>query len=347
MNKKTRMRFVIFKVCLLACFIFVDLSFAGIQVMDDDELANTDAQFSKITLESFYTSNDTVRIFLDIHQEIYGTIDTIKSGYYYRSSDSMRTNMAQIGTSGFEGFYDVQAYNNGANFNFAKITSDFNTMAPQGSDTLEPWGNGGYSASDPEGTLTPNTNNYDWDIWMDNIRMGESPDKPLYMNGQIIRVEFDGDLTDNTPDHLRRIIIGTNDQQGNFYSNFQRYTGIANPMLLAHTAARSLGVMDPYSYTPGTMQMVRDTYIQCFGINAFNVEDRDTGFWVIMNFTGNNIGYEIIAGLPENAIDFSYTQGLKNIPLFDPDWSPYSNGPMVDPYATKPQDESYKQSPTH
>jgi hypothetical protein len=345
MFKKTRVPVVSLKVCLLLCFVLVNVSQAGIQVMNDDELAKTDAQFSKITLESFYQANDTVRIFLDLHQEIYGTIDTIKAGYYYRSSDQMRTNMAQIGSSGFEGFYDVQAYNNGANFNFAKITSDFNTLAPQGGDTFEPWGNGGYSASDPEGTLTPNTNNYDWDIWMDNIRMGESPDKPLYMNGQIIRLEFDGNLTDNTPDHLRRIIIGTNDQQGNFYSNFQRYTGIANPMLLAHTAARSLGVADPYSYTPGTMQMVRDTYIQCFGINVFNVEDRDTGFWVVMNFTGNNIGYELITGLPENAIDFSYTQGLKDIPLYDPDWSPYANGPMTDPYSTATQVNSHNQGP--
>lgn len=329
------------KVCLISCFILVNYSYAGIQVMSDEELSKTDAQFSQITLESFYTENDTVRIFLDLHMQIYGSIDSVKAGYYYRSSDEMQTNMPSVGPSGFEGFYDVQDYNNGANFNFIKLTSDFNTMAPQGSDTFEPWGNGGFDSGDPQGSLTANSNNYDWDLWLDNVRLGESPDKPLYQNGQIIRVEFDGNLKDDTPDHLRRIIIGTNDQQGNFSGNFHRYTGIANPMLLAHTAGRSLGVADPYSYTPGTIQMVRDSYIQCFGINVFNVEDRDTGFWVIVNFTGNNIGYELITGFPENSIDFSYTEGLKNIPLWDPDWSPHSNGPMTDPYNTATQVNSH------
>lgn len=345
MIKKAVRLVALVKVCFLSCFVLVNYSYAGIQVMSDEELSKTDAQFSQITLESFYTENDTVRIFLDLHMEIYGSIDSIKAGYYYRSSDEMQTNMASIGLSGFEGFYDVQDYNNGANFNFAKITSDFNTMAPQGSDTFEPWGNGGFDEGDPQGSLTANSNNYDWDLWMDNMRFGESPDKPVYMNGQIIRLEFDGNLKDGTPDHLRRIIIGTNDQQGNITANYHRYTGIANPMLLAHTSARSLGVADPYSYTPGTMQMVRDSYLQCFGINIFNVEDRDTGFWLVVNFTGNNIGYELITGLPENAIDFSYTEGLKNIPLWDPDWSPHSNGPLEDPYHTATQVNSHQRGP--
>jgi hypothetical protein len=319
------------------------MSYSEIQVMNDEDLSKTDAQFSQITLESFYTSNDTVRIFLDLHMELYGTIDTVKAGYYYRSSSEMQINPPSIGLSGFEGFYNAQDYNNGANFVFAQITSDFNTMAPQGTATIEPWGNGGFSSNDPQGTFTPNCNFYDWDIWMDNIRFGESPDKPLYMNGQIIRLEFDGDITTGNRG-LKRIIIGTNDQEGNFYANMQRYTGIVNPMLTAHTSTRSLGVQDPYRYTTGTMQMVRDSFIQCFGINVFNVEDRDTGFWIIMNLTGNNIGFELICGLPENAIDFSYTEGLKTIPMWDPDWSPYKGdtGPLIDPYDTMNQAESHQ-----
>ncbi len=102
--------------------------------------------------------------------------------------------------------------------------------------------------------------------------------------------------------------------------------------------------------------MIRDSYIQCFGINIFNVEDRDTGFWLVMNFKGDHIGYELISGLPENAIDFSYTQGLKNIPLWDPDWTPmehkdsngnYLNvvGPLTDPYGTATQASSHQHGP--
>lgn len=318
---------------------------AEITIMDDKELSETEAQFAKITLESFYTENDTIRIFMDLHMAVYGEID-LKAGYYYRNSSDMRINPPSAGLSGFEGFYDVQAYNNGANFVFAKITSDFNTMAPQGGATLKPWGNGGFDASDPQGTLTANSNHYDWDLWIDRFRFGENPDKPLYINGQIIRFEFDGNLMDDKKDHLRRIIIGTNDVQGNIRGNYQRYTGIANPMLLTHTAARSLGTSDPYQWTPGSIQMIRDSLIQCFGIEVFNVEDRDTGLWFIMNYKENHVGYELIAGFPENAIDFSYTEGLKNIPLWDPDWTPgCGNGPMKDPYNTSTQINSHQHGP--
>lgn len=352
MDRKSTRLICIFALCCVLCLIRIDTSYSEIQIMSDDELGKTDAQFSRITLESFYQENDTVRIFLDIHQQLYGSIDSVKAGYYYRSSQDMQTNVPYVGMSGFEGFYDIQKYNNGANFNFIKITSDFNTMAPQGSATFEPWGNGGFNESDPQGTLTANCNNYDWDLWIDNMKFGESPDKPVYMNGQIIRFEFDGNLTDGTADNLRRIIIGTNDQQGNISANYQRYTGICNPMLLAHTAGRSLGVGDPYSYTPGTIQLIRDSYLQCFGINVFNVEDRDTGFWMVINFTGNNIGYELITGFPENSIDFSYTDGLKDIPLWDPDWAPgvdrnnvSLNGPLTDPYGTATQLHSHEKGP--
>lgn len=330
---------------IAGCLAYNGNAFSSVQIMTDDDLKKVDGQFSSITLESFYQPNDTVRIFLDLHAELYGQIDTIKAGYYYRSSNDMRTNMESVGLSGFDGFYDVQSYNNGANYNFAKVTSDFNTMAPQGSATFRPWGNGGFSEDNPQGTLTPNTSNNDWDIWIDNLTFGETPDKPVYMNGQVIRLEFDGDITTSSSPHLKRIIIGSNDVQGNFRGNFQRYTGIANPMLLASTSGRSGGIGDPYTYTSGSMQFVRDSYLQCFGINIANVEDRDTGTWLIMNLVGNNISYEIIAGFPENAIDFSYTEGLKDIPLWDPDWSPCTNGPLVDPYNTATQIDSHNHGP--
>lgn len=323
-----------------------DESTAAIEIMTDEEMAALDGQFSSIRLVDHEKPNDTVRIFLDIHQELYGSIDSVKAGYYYRDSSQLQTNMLSVGLSGFEGFYDVQQYNNGANFAFVKITSDFNTMAPQNSATIQPWGNGGFSEDDPQGTLTANSNNYDWDLWIDNMTFGESPDKPVYMNGMIIRMEFDDTLTGDVANpNLQRIVIGTNDQQGNIRANYHRYTGMTTPMLLAHTSARSAGSRDPYKYTHGSMQLKRDPFIQCFGINVFNVEDRDTGFWMIMNFEGDHVGFELVTGYPENGVDFSYTNGTGSIPLWDPDWSPYSNGPLVDPYNTLPQDQSHGYGP--
>jgi len=151
-------------------------SFSAIEMMTDDELANVDGQFSEIQVLNHNQENDTIRIFLDIHQEIYGTIDSIKAGYYYKDSSQLATTSIQIGLSGFERYYhEIDTINNGANFAFMKVLSDFNTMAPQNGATLEPWGNGAHDASNPEATVTKNINNFDWDLWIDNMQVGESP----------------------------------------------------------------------------------------------------------------------------------------------------------------------------
>ena len=73
-------------------------------------------------------------------------------------------------------------------------------------------------------SVTKNINNFDWDVWADQIQMGESPDKPQIVNGLILRMEFDSDITVSENPHLERIVIGTNDIQGNTYWNVQRAT---------------------------------------------------------------------------------------------------------------------------
>jgi len=204
--------YMIFFVALLKV-LSVEKSFSVLALMDDDELSNIDAQVSEFRIVSHNTTDDTIRLFFDIHQEIYGEIDSIKLGYYYADSSQLATTPMEIGLSGFEGYYHgADLINSGANFGYFKIMSDFNTMAPANGASLEPWGNGGFDEGNPEKTLTKNCNNFDWDLWIDNLQLGESPDKPQVMNGMIVRMEFNNSIYSTSP-KLERIIIGTNDLQ--------------------------------------------------------------------------------------------------------------------------------------
>lgn len=339
---------IVFILCCLSLF-FVCPANAVIELMEDEELEDVNGQFSEIRLISHNNSNDTIRFFLDIHQEVYGTIETARLGYYYKDASELRNTPVSIGLSGFEGFYHgADNVNNGANFQFLRITSDFNTMAPQNGATLEPWGNGGIDSGDVENTTTANSNNFDWDLWIDNLQLGESPDKPQVMNGLIMRFEFTDDLTANPDAKLERIVIGSNDLQGNLYINPWRLTGSVNPLLLTNSTNRSAGAVDPYKYTAGNVMIQRDPLIQCFGVNVHNVEDRDTGAWLVIDMSGDHLGYTFVAGWPENGTNFNYAggegnTGYANIPLWDPSWAPgagISSGlGGSDPYNTARQDE--------
>ncbi len=332
---------------LFTIFSVSGSAYATIELMTDDELTKVDAQISEMQLVNHNTTNDTVRIFLDIHNEIYGTVDSVRVGYYYKESSQLATTPIQIGLSGFEGYYHgIDTVNNGANFQFFKILSDFNTMAPSNGATLKPWGNGSFDSQRPEITATKNINNFDWDLWVDQIQLGESPDKPQYMNGLIIRMEFDSDLTVNKSPKLQRLIIGTNDQQGNMYYNPHRITAAMNGLLLSNSTNRSAGAMDPYKSTAATVMVQRDPLVQCFGPTIQNVEDRDTGLFLIIDFMDDHLGFSLVVGSPENAIDFNYTLtdgqvGYQGIDLFDPGWAPYGNSGMSgsDPYDTARQED--------
>lgn len=317
--------------------------------MTDEELTAVNGQFSEIRLVNHTNENDTIRVFLDIHQEVYGTIESGRLGYYYKDNTELAATPLQIGLSGFEGFYHgADTVNNGANFTFLKVTSDFNTMAPTNGATLEPWGNGGLDSNNPEGSVTENSNNFDWDLWIDNLQFGESPDKPQIMNGLIVRFEFNDNIRANPNAKLERIIVGTNDLQGNTYMNAQRVTGAVNPILLTNSTNRSASAVDPYKYTAGVTLIQRDPFVQCFGVAVHNVEDRDTGSWVVIDLAGDHLSYTYISGFPENATNVNFAggegnTGFEGIPLWDPDWAP---GPGLnsglggsDPYNTERQDQ--------
>ncbi|VFQ43018.1 hypothetical protein MSL71_6400 [Desulfoluna butyratoxydans] len=72
-----------------------------------------------------------------------------------------------------------------------------------------------------------NRNYLDWDISLDNLRLGASPDNPAEINGLVIRLKYDNI---NDPDRrLTDIIIGTNDLQADLMVDFRRATGLYSP----------------------------------------------------------------------------------------------------------------------
>lgn len=345
--------FMVTRMCQVLFFLIVTSGQAAaiVEIMSNQDLQEIDGQFSEIRIVSHKNTNDTVRIFLDIHQEVYGTIESARVGYYYKDNSELRSTPLQIGLSGYEGFYHgADNVNDGANFAFIKILSDFNTMAPQNGATLEPWGNGMYETGNDD-SVTENCNNFDWDIWVDNLQLGESPDKPQYVNGLIMRFEFNDDLVANPNANLERIIIGTNDIQGNLYFNAQRLTAVLNPLLLTSTTVRSASAVDPYKYTAGANLIQRDPLIQCFGVAAHNVEDRDTGSFIVIDLDGDHLKWTFVSGWPENATNYSFyggvgSTGLEGIDLWNPDWAPGAgiNSGLggSDPYNTGRQEDYYQ-----
>ncbi len=348
--KKKNIIYVVMIVSVLSVFN-IDYSFSAIEMLSDEELSDVDGQFSEIKIVNHLKKDDTVRIFLDIHNEVYGTIDSVRAGYYYKETSQLGTTPIQIGLSGYEGYYHgLDDVNQGANFAFFKVLSDFNTMSPANGASLQPWGNGAFDSSNAESrqaTATKNINNFDWDLWIDNIQVGESPDKPLYSNGVIIRLEFDNSIYSENP-HLQRIVIGSNDTQGNLYFNAQRLTGAISALVVTNTTNRSAGAVDPYKATAGVPMFQRDPMAQCFGVGVQNVEDRDTGTFLLIDLEGDHLGLSLVIGYPENATDFNFTgsvgsTGLEGIDIFSPQWSRYSpTGSGMsggDPYNTTPPED--------
>ncbi len=99
----------------------------------------------------------------------------------------------------------------------------------------------------------------------------------------------------------------------------------------------------------------RDPMVQCFGVAVHNVEDRDTGAWLVIDFEGDHLGYVFVAGFPENGTNYNFTEdggrvGHEGIPLWDPSWAPGvgidSGMGGSDPYGTDLQ-ENYDGSNEH
>ena len=187
--------------------------------MGDPELAGITGQGTT----NLFVEGDTVRLFLDIHMETYGTLASGKAGYWNRA--------------------------------------------------------------------TPEDPAFGWDMNWKDVTMGEAYDKPLVIDGIVMRVEFTHDIGAEDKS-LSRILIGTNHMKGGISGDFAATTGAVNPQVLG------LGGTDP-------LVMIRDDVLQ-----AHSGLTLDGGFFLEINLDGQSPekGVRTIMGYPEAAaVNMTFT----------------------------------------
>lgn len=168
------------------------LSFADLSQMSDYELSQITGQGTT----NLYIEDNTVRLFLDVHIETYGEIDSIKGGYYAKTD--FNTHKNHIG------------YPDETNGNYSYVKDSNGVIVIEGNQ-----GSG------------VNTNTRDWDLNWKNVTLGESYDAPLVVDGLVVRAEFDD--INSADKRLKKIIIGTNNMVGQISGDFIRTTGAVHP----------------------------------------------------------------------------------------------------------------------
>ncbi len=109
---------------------------------------------------------------------------------------------------------------------------------------------------------TPNENHMDWDINIENLRFGTSPDNPAVIDGLVVHLKYDDITSPNKK--LTDIIIGTNSFEGNFFGDFIRATGYLNPKL-PHSSRygilNTFGFIDIFNEAPVPVSLKRDSFL--------------------------------------------------------------------------------------
>ncbi|MFZ5572852.1 MAG: hypothetical protein ACOZF0_20835 [Thermodesulfobacteriota bacterium] len=260
----------------------------------------SDTEMDTITgrqgLSEFTIEGNTARIFFDIHVETYMEVDSLKLGYYQKSDAGVGTT-GDLNTAKWSAL-GTKSYNN----NYAYVR-EFGSSGPNLFEGLQ--GDG------------QNMNTHDWDINWENVKLGKSKTEPLIINGLIMQVEFDD--INATDKKLKRVVMGTNDMQGQLSADMLRTTGLINPMTTTDSQARALASTNPADGNP--LLLKRDSLGSNWDNYVLNAGDHDTGFWVILNFGSgpsgetDHIGWEIISGYDERAVNFSYKDGIENVDL--------------------------------
>ncbi|MFO7559014.1 MAG: hypothetical protein R6X10_09315 [Desulfobacterales bacterium] len=297
-KKHSRLDFqhkIIFTVLLLlmaACFaIQPPSSLAELSPIADTDLDNVTGQagFSEFTIDA-----NTARFFFDIHIETYTEIESLKLGYSPKTDTGIKNDSYVFGAGDS---LTTTKYNGGVG------TTDNNYASYNG-------------ITGPQGT-GQNQNFHDWDVNWENVQLGASEEQPMMINGLILKVEFDDINSSNKK--IQKIVFGTNDMQGYMKADMNRTTGMVNPMTAADTTLHAMGTSNPVNSDP--ILLKRDPFLSNYQDYIFNAEDNDTGFWMILNFGAgpngetDHIGWEIVSGYDERALDFSYTTGIDNLDL--------------------------------
>lgn len=215
-----------------------------------------------------------------------------------------------------------------------------------------------------------NRNYLDWDISLDNVRLGASPDNPAIINGLVVRLKYDNI---NSPERrLTDIIIGTNDMQADLMVDFRRATGLYSPKNAYRSRQGGLlqgsnDLAKEFNSTPVPVILQRDSMLMLVDHYYFGRDYRvpDGGSFMSAvpdNPTSSNahagmflrigldrqsphFGYQVITGYNELiASSFQYRGEHINESLYK--WWNYDatkpvNDPSNDPFRPSPATHAY------
>ncbi len=226
----------------------------------------------------FSIIGNTARIFFDQHIETYMEIDSFKAGYYGRS-DFTTTKYNYVTSEGEvnDNYYSMRLFNE-PNPDFPGVTELTGTQ-----------GTG------------QNTNTHDWDMNMENIRIGDAENAAV-IDGMVFIVEFDDIKSSNKK--LQRVIFGTNSLQGNVSANVNRATGMFNPSLANNDAIQY--VQNQLGQTLNPILLKRDSFLTNFNDEGYTFEGDHTGFFTCLSFSEQHKGVEMVWGYDESALTFDY-----------------------------------------
>lgn len=272
---------ILFMSAIMPVSFSTDKAEAEMIRMNSSEMAEVNAQ----GYTEFTFNNNVARLAFNVAADVYMEADSLKLGLSYRPDLSVEQRFLRVPV-----FPPVP-------IPVTKTTSDYQaiySVAWPGD-----WGRINFFQGS-QGTGT-NRNFYDWDLSMENIRLGESAAQPFHIDDLVFKVYYDSNR------RMQKVAIGTNNATGIFHARLNRYTGVVNP----HLIDISSGTGDP-----GIMNWIaknwfwpiaikRDTFV---GNNwtKFEFSGDHSGMWLILANQTDHTGWEMVCGYPEKMIDFDY-----------------------------------------
>lgn len=295
-------------VCLAVCLVAISHqnAFARLERLSDATMASITGQGA---VDFSFLGSDTARFFFDVHAEIYAEVDSVKLGYYNRQDHTTRKFLSP----------------DDPNYNGETPYSDDNSYQYYYYD-------GSYVSGRQGKDL--NVNNMDWDINIENLRIGTSPSEPMVIDGLVVHLKYD-DINSPTK-RLTDIIIGSNSMEGDFYGDMKRITGYVNTKLpqtprdanLNNLVQALNGQSTPMSLNRDSFLMLADHYRAEYGstVNPPVPEDPtnnniSTGMFLRIGLdpSSSHFGYALIAGYNEIVAN-AYEPANKMIKAAITDW---------------------------
>jgi hypothetical protein len=276
---------VIFLLLSSLCLLLPHFSHGKMAIMTDEELNTVIGQG---TVNFSVIGNTTAVFNFDLHLELYGRIDSVKMGYYYKENMTTRKFLPPYSEDAAtrdpqvvyrEDSFDIIDLDTGDviyadrpyfEYHGEKIpyTDDDYYMYKYKNMLGEYYVDGRQGLNDKEMLGEPfstartiNTNNLDWDINIENLRIGKSPQEPMIIDGLIVMLKYD-DI--NAPNkRLTDIIIGTNSMEGYFSGDFNRMTGCLNsklPFKTRNPLINSIFIPE-FNETPVPVMLQRDSFL--------------------------------------------------------------------------------------